>query len=187
LKKINTTDSNDKTLPDMKEFYLKKLDYIKEYLCLNDDYYFYDKAKELVKGIKDSMTFVHGDCHFKNIMVQGEDLLLIDMDTLSRGNPIFELAAIRCTYVAFEEDDPGNCMKFLGVDTPLCHKLYDDIVMTYYQRNDKTIYQKIALLSYIHMVWWTLINDKDNKVRLNGCKDRLLHLLNIVDDLNIEV
>ena len=37
------------------------------------------------------------------------------------------------------------------------------------------------------MVWWTLINDKDNKVRLNGCKDRLLHLLNIVDDLNIEV
>ena len=47
LKKINTTDSNDKTLPDMKEFYLEKLELIKEYLKVNDDYYFYDKAKEI--------------------------------------------------------------------------------------------------------------------------------------------
>ena len=78
-------------------------------------------------------------------------------------------------------------MQFLGVDAPICKKLYEDIVRTYFGKDDKNIYQAIALLSYIHMVWWTLINDKDNDKRLKGCQERLIHLLNIVDDCNIEV
>ena len=36
---------------------------------------------------------------------------------------------------------------------------------------------KIAILCYIHMVWWTTVNDKENQKRFNGCKERLIKLL----------
>ena len=183
LKKINTTDCMDSAVPDMKAFYLKKVEVCKEAL----DEKHYKKCLDLIKSIPDRNTFVHGDCHFKNIMVQGEDFLLIDMDTLSRGHPIFELANLRAPYVAFEEDDPGNAIKFLDMPDEYVVKLYNDIVNGYFGKDDPVIKDKIALVCYIHMVWWTLTNQKDNEKRLNGCKGRLIALLDRYDDVDIGI
>ena len=181
LKKINTTECFDPIIPDVKKFYLQKVKEIRPYLEEKDA----DKCLELIDSIPDTMTFVHGDCHFKNIMVQGDDLLLIDMDTLSRGHPIFELAALRAPYIAFEEDDPGNNEKFLGVDAVFSMKLYNDIIRLYFGKEDQSIKDKIALVCYIHMVWWTLTNQRDNEKRFNGCKKRLEILLRKYNDLDI--
>ena len=181
LKKINSTECISRDVPDVKKFYLDKVEVIKPYLDEKD----FNKALKLVNSVPDRMTYVHGDCHFKNIMVQGNEFLLIDMDTLSHGHPIFELAALRAPYIAFEEDDPGNNEKFLGVSAEFSSKMYNDIVNKYFGKEDQIIKDKIALLCYIHMVWWTLTNQKENDKRLNGCKERLLALLNKYDDLEI--
>ena len=181
LKKINTTDCLDPTLPSIKQFYLEKVELIKPHLGEK----LYQKAHLLIDSLPDSMNFVHGDCHFKNIMVQGDDFLLIDMDTLSRGEAIFELAAIRAPYVAFEEDDPGNSERFLGVKAEFAQKLYNDLVNGYFGKDDESIKDKIALVCYIHMMWWTLVNQKDNVKRLEGCKSRLIPLLEKYNDLSL--
>jgi len=181
LKKINTTECLDPTIPDFHEMYLKKIDLIKPYLSANN----YDKLQKLFNNLVHKDTLVHGDCHFKNIMVQDDELLLIDMDTLSKGNPIFELAQLRAPYVAFEEDCSGNTEKFLGVTKEFAVKLFDDIVRLYYGTDDEKIKQKIALVCYVHMVWWTKVNQPENETRFNGCKQRLEKLLEIVDDINI--
>ena len=181
LKKINTTECYDPIIPDVKKFYLQKVKEIKPYLEEKDA----QKCLDLIESIPDRMTFVHGDCHFKNIMVQGDDFLLIDMDTLSRGHPIFELAALRAPYVAFEEDDPGNNERFLGVSATFSMTLYNRIINLYFGNEDQTIKDKIALVCYIHMVWWTLTNQRDNEKRFNGCKKRLEILLRKCNDLEI--
>ena len=183
LKKINTTECYDPIIPDVKKFYIQKVKEIKPYLEEKDA----QKCLDLIESIPDRMTFVHGDCHFKNIMVQGDDFLLIDMDTLSRGHPIFELAALRAPYVAFEEDDPGNNEKFLGVDATFSMTLYNRIINLYFGNEDQAIKDKIALVCYIHMVWWTLTNQRDNEKRFNGCKKRLEILLRKYNDLEIGV
>ncbi len=182
LKKINTTDCMDPSLPNLKDFYLEKVEVIKRFL--DEEHYL--KAKKLIELLPDAMTFVHGDCHFKNIMYQGDDFLLIDMDTLSRGAPIFELAAIRAPYVAFEEDDPGNSEKFLRVPPELSQKIYHDVVKKYTGKESQEIEDKIALVCYIHMIWWNTVNTPENKKRLEGCKSRLIALLDKYDDLDIE-
>ena len=181
LKKINTTECYDPIIPDVKKFYLQKVKEIKPYLEEKDA----QKCFDLIESIPDRMTFVHGDCHFKNIMVQGDDFLLIDMDTLSRGHPIFELAALRAPYVAFEEDDPGNNERFLGVSATFSMTLYNRIINLYFGNEDQAIKDKIALVCYIHMVWWTLTNQRDNEKRFNGCKKRLEILLRKCNDLEI--
>ena len=183
LKKINTTECFNPIIPDVKKHYLEKIETIKPFL----EKKYYEKAKKLVENIPERKTFVHGDCHFKNIMVQGDELLLIDMDTLSVGHPIFELAAIYAPYCAFNEDDPGNSEKFFGISSEEALKLYNSLIDLYFGKDDRVIKDKIRLLSYIHMVWWNRVNEPDNQVRLEGCRSRLYQLLDIYDDLDIGI
>lgn len=179
LKKINTTECFSPDIPHMKEAYQKKVEVIKPYL----DKEHYTKLKKIIDDIEDRNTFVHGDCHFKNIMVQKDELLLIDMDTLSLGHPIFELAAIYCSYVAFDEDDPGNTQKFFGISSEDANKLYNALVDKYFGKEDEVLKEKIKLIAYTHMIWWNRINEPENNVRLEGCKSRLLPLLDKYNDV----
>lgn len=183
LKKINTTECFNPMIPDIKEKSLKKVEAIKPYL--EEKYYL--KAKALMESIPERKTFVHGDCHFKNIMVQGDDLLLIDMDTLSVGHPIFELAAIYAPYCAFNEDDPGNSEKFFGISDEEGRKLYNETINLYFGKDDPVIKDKIKVVAYIHMVWWNRVNEPNNNVRLEGCRSRLYALLDKIDDLDIGI
>lgn len=182
LKKINTTECFSPDMPKIKEKYLEKIELIKP--LLEEKYY--QKVKALVESIPERQTFVHGDCHFKNIMVQGDDFLLIDMDTLSVGHPIFELAALYAPYVAFEEDDPGNSEKFLGVKPEFAKKLYLDVFTGYMGGFDQDKLNKVRLICYLHMVWWSKVNDKTINQRLEGCRSRLYELLDQYDDVNID-
>ena len=171
IKKINSTECVDPNMPRVIDQYNNKFEAMKPYLGE-----YAAKMEKLLKGIKDVNTFVHGDCHFKNIMVQNDELILIDMDTLAVGNPIFELAAIYAPYIAFEEDDPGNNERFLGIKPEFAQKLYHDLEVGCFGEDEKTL-KTIKALSYLHMMWWTSVNQKENEVRFNGCKNRLFKLL----------
>lgn len=183
LKKINTTECLNPDIPDVKKIYLQKIEKIKPFL--EEKYYL--KAKKLLESIEERKTFVHGDCHFKNIMVHNDELILIDMDTLSVGHPIFELAAIYAPYCAFSEDDPHNSEKFFGIKSEDAAKLYNSLLNIYFGKDDPVIKDKIRLVSYIHMVWWNRLNEPDNNVRFEGCRSRLYALLDKYDDLSIGI
>lgn len=183
LKTINNTEVFGIELVDAKKKWLDRVDQIKPYLT-NDEY---EQTKKLVSTIPDRNTFIHGDCHVKNIMAQGDELLLIDMDTLARGHYIFELATIYAPYVAFEEDAPGTTEDFLGIKLELSHKIFYDIVKKYFNKteDDQEILDKIKIVAYIHMVRWTLKHTPNDTKRLNGCKERLLSLIFKYEDLVI--
>ena len=182
LKKINTTECYSPEIPNSKDIFLNRVEVIKD--LLKPDYY--KKVKSLIESIPERHTFVHGDCHFKNIMVQGDNLLLIDMDTLSVGHPIFELALLYAPYVAFEEDDKGNNLKFLGVDGEYTKQLFIDLFTRYFGEFDEDKYNKVRIVSYVHMLGWTLLNLPTSTNRLEGCKARLMELLDKYNDVNID-
>ena len=120
-------------------------------------------------------------------MVQNGELLLIDMDTLSVGHPIFELAAIYAPYCAFNEDDPGNSERFFGIKDEDATNLYNSVLNLYFGKDDKDIKEKIRIVAYIHMMWWNRVNEPDNNKRLEGCRSRLYELLDKYDDLEIGI
>ena len=181
LKKMNTTECFDPNIPDMKAHYLRKLEKIKAWLPEEAN----QKLYKMFSAIPERKTLIHGDCHFKNIMVQQDELLLIDMDTLSVGYPIFELAALYAPYVAFNEDEPGNSMQFFGIKDEDAEALYDALLKLYFGNDDPVIRDKIKIVGYVHMIRWTTNNQPENEKRINGCKERLLKLLEKYDDLDI--
>lgn len=181
LKRINTTECFNPNIPDKKKEFLNKVEKIKEFLP--DKYY--KKAKKLIENIPERHTLIHGDCHFKNIMVQNDELLLIDMDTLSVGYPIFELAALYFAYVAFNQDDAENSMKFFGISTEDALRLYEALMLRYFGKDDQAIKDKIKIVSYIQIVRWNRNNEPENETRFVNSRERLLKLLDEYDDLDI--
>ena len=181
LKKMNSTECINPNIPDKKQAYLVKLQKIQQFLPAEA----YEKLVKMFSAIPDRKTLIHGDCHFKNIMVQNGDLLLIDMDTLSVGYPIFEWAALYAPYVAFNEDDPGNSMNFFGMSDEEVAKIYNELLVRYFGKDDQAIKDKIKIVGYVHMVRWTSNNEPENTKRIEGCKARLLALLDKYEDLDI--
>ena len=181
LKQMNTTECFNPNIPDKKQEFLRKIEKIKEYLPEES----YLKAKKMIENLPDRRTLIHGDCHFKNIMVQKDELLLIDMDTLSVGYPIFELAALYFAYKGFNEDEPDNSVKFFGISQKDAAALYDALINRYFGKDDPDIKEKIRIVSHIQLLRWTTNNDPDNKVRFENVRARLIELLKKYDDLDI--
>ena len=183
LKKMNTTECFNPIIPDMKKHYLRKLEKIEQWLPKEA----YEKLTKMFNAIPERNTLIHGDCHFKNIMVQNGELLLIDMDTLSVGHPIFEWAALYAPYCAFNEDDPGNSERFFGIKDADALALYNALIVRYFGKDDPIIKDKIKIVGYVHMIRWNRNNEPENTKRLEGCKERLLKLLEKNDDLDIGI
>ena len=183
LKKINTTECFDNSVPDMKVFFLNKLETFKD----SFEEKVWQKCVKLITDLEDRKTFIHGDCHFKNIMCQGDELLLIDMDTLSVGYPIFELARLRAPYLCFEEISPGNSETFFKIPADLVSSIYHDVMKKYFSNYNEDIENKIGLVSYIHMCVWILKNTPENKDGFNKAYERLLGYLDKVNDLNLGI
>ena len=181
LTTTNSTETLDPNLPDIKAAWLEKAEVAAKYLTKEEG----KKLFRLLNKVEDRETFVHGDCHYKNIMVQGDDLLLIDMDTLSKGHPIFELASIYAPYVAFEESDPGNTQRFMGISSEITEKMFHDLLRIYLGRNLESDFVKIGLVGYAHMIWWNSLNAPDNTLQRDTCIAGLKRTLAQVEDLDI--
>ena len=80
---------------------------------LTDDQYY--RLKDHLEQFPKDDHVVHGDFHIKNIMQQNGENLLIDMDTLSMGHPVFELAGIYAAYIGFSCVDKNNASEFFGI------------------------------------------------------------------------
>lgn len=155
LKKIHSTVCNDKSLPDMKASHLKYVDNIRIFLSDEE----YAKLKKFIEDIPDAKTLIHGDFHLKNQLLVGDQLMLIDMDTLCTGNPIFEIASVCNSYFEFGEIRREAIEDFLGISLETANYLWKNISRKYYSNlNDK---------QYQHAI---------DKARLVGCI-RALHYL----------
>ena len=182
-KKINTTDIGETSLPNANEVAIQKLDACKEFL--NDDEY--NKIKKMIQELDTPKTFIHGDCQIKNIMCQNDELLLIDMDTLSYGNPLFELSAMYATYVSFDSFNPIE--EFLELPRETCLKIFDTMYNYYFENvsseDKKANRDKIELMSYVHMVYWFKKNIPDRKDMIEHYKDEVKRCLTNVNDLKL--
>ena len=181
IKKMNTTECLDPALPNFKEVFLGKYQRLQEWLPKEK----YEQIKKMLEAIPERKTFIHGDCHFKNIFVQNGDLLLIDMDTLSVGYPIFELAAIHFAYKALNEDEADNSMKFFKISREDAYALYDGLINRYFGKDDQAIKDKIAMISYIHVLFWNRKNEKENTARFESVKQKLYQLLDKYQDFDL--
>lgn len=103
----------------------------------------FQRLESLIESIPETGTMLHGDLHIKNIMMQGHEALLIDMDTLCKGHPIYELAFIYNAYEGFGICDKEVFKRFLMVDADTVGRLLRRIFELYLDTKDDAVIESV--------------------------------------------
>lgn len=153
LKTIHSTEVSPEDMPDEKEVVLGWIDDVKKYLKPEK----WSKLRSLVEAVPENHHVIHGDYHIKNVMLQNGEVLLIDMDTLCYGDPVFEFASIFNAYKGFYDGRPpveGNT--FIGISYELGIEVFEKTLRLYFGTDDeeylKEIKEKSALIGYTRLL-----------------------------------
>ena len=157
LKKIHSTEVKPDDMPDMKQVVIG---WVKDIRGQIDDAK-WQKLYNLVEAVPDSNKMIHGDYHTKNIMVQNGEVLLIDMDTLCHGDPVFEFASIFNAYKGFYGGyAPITGLSFIGIDFNVGLEVWKKTLISYFGTDDEKkleeIEDKSALIGYTRILRRTL-------------------------------
>lgn len=188
LKTIHTTMLKPGELPDKKAEAQVWAEFCRDYLPAEVG----EKLVRLMGEIPETLNMLHGDYHIKNIMQQNGENLLIDMDTLAMGHPIFEFAAIYLAYIGFSCIDHENIKRFLGIPYEQGQRFWKETLRSYFNTDDADTLQKIedkaAVIGYARVLRRTFRKAKESeeyKARLvEYCKNALCTLVPQMDSLS---
>ena len=186
LKKIHSTEVQPGDMPDMKTVALGWVKDIKGYI----DPVKWTKLYNLVVSVPDDNHMIHGDYHTKNVMIQNGEVLLIDMDTLCHGNPVFEFASIFNAYVGFYAGKPpfeGD--SFIGIPYDMGVEIWNKTLKLYFNTDDekylKSVEDKSALIGFTRILRRTLRRcDMNDPITKNAVDYYIKTIESILDDID---
>lgn len=162
LKLIHSTKVEIGQLPSKREEIIERAKYCSKFLPKQTS----DKLLKLIEDLPETNTMLHGDYHIKNIMRQNGEIILVDMNTISVGHPIFELGAMYATYIGFSSVDKTNAQKFLGISYEQSEKILELIFKYYFENKTdkfiKNVMEKAKIISYLQILF-IRIKYKDDK------------------------
>ena len=132
---------------------------------------------------------MHGDYHTNNIMVQNDEPVLIDMDTLCMGHPVFELGSMFNAFVGYSELDHQGVMDFFGYSFETAGDFWNMSLKMYLGSEDETecrrVAEKAMVVGYTRMLRRAIRrpNEADSPAKIERCKEMLQILLDKVDTL----
>ncbi|MBQ0018183.1 MAG: anti-sigma factor antagonist [Clostridiales bacterium] len=152
LKLIHSTEVPEGKLPDMRETVVSWAEFMKEHLPQESG----DKLMSLVEAVPKDNHMIHGDYHSKNLVLQDDEVLLIDMDTLAVGYPVFELASIYNAYIGFYELDPDGVKEFQGFSYEVSCKFWNRVLKAYLGTEDeelvRSVEDKARIIGYTRLI-----------------------------------
>ena len=185
LKSIHAVKVADGEVPDMKEIALDWADFVSAHIPEEQG----KKLRALVEAVPKQNTLLHGDYHTNNIMVQNGEPLLIDMDTLCMGHPVFELGSMFNAFVGYSELDHQNMMDFFGYSFETAGKFWNMTLKMYLGTDDEEVCRSVAekamIIGYTRMLRRAVRrpNEADSPAKIARCKEMLELLLAKVDSL----
>ena len=187
LKLIHSKQVRSGILPDMKAVALDWARFLKDYLPAEQ----FEKLYSLIDAVPEDAHLMHGDYHVKNVMLQNGESLLIDMDTLCHGHPIFELASIYNAYVGFGLVDPEVVTAFLGIPAETCAAFWRRSLELYLDTADEDrlneVEAKAKIIGLTRLMRREIrrggLSREDGRKLIEACRSALTELLPGTDSL----
>ena len=185
LKSIHAIEVEYGLVPDMKEIALDWANFVSEHIPEEQG----KKLITLIQAVPKQNTLMHGDYHTNNIMVQNNEPLLIDMDTLCMGHPVFELGSMFNAFVGYSELDHQNMIDFFGYSFETAGKFWEMSLKAYLGTDDELVCNSVAekamIIGYTRMLRRAVRrpNEADSPAKIARCKEMLELLLNKIDSL----
>ncbi len=184
LKSIHETQVKDGEVPDMRETAIAWAEFASSYLPENQA----KKLCALIEAIPKQNTLLHGDYHTNNIMVQNGEPMLIDMDTLCMGHPVFELGSMFNACIGFGVTNHQIIKDFFGYSFETAEKFWNMALKMYLGTDDeeicKSVEEKAMIICYTRLLRRAVRRPDDTSpVKIAKYKEILGILLDKVDTL----
>lgn len=144
--------SEDDVFPDVSE---RLLQYVSGGIA-HEDEALTEQCTKLIEALPKGNRLVHGDFHTRNVFMQKGEPLLIDMDRISRGHPIAEIADVYYFYVILGEDEPSVVEQYMGFSYETAKRFFQIFLQYYLKTEDAQmladVTEKAALLCYIRKI-----------------------------------
>ena len=188
MKLIHDTTVKPGVMPQMRDVALDWADFLRDYLPEEK----WQKLHDLIAAVPEQLTMLHGDYHTKNVMLQNGEVILIDMDTLCTGHPVFELASVYNAFVGFSELDESVAMKFQGFSAETCRRIWELVLEMYFDEADEETRalraKQAMLIGYTRLMRRRIrrggLEDPVGQQEIACYKQHILELLDQVDRLD---
>ena len=191
LKKLHTTEFEPDKFPDARG----KLHMMVQAVYENE--FITAEEKAIADGVIDRIpyrkTLVHTDFHPKNVMVSGDDLMLIDVGDAGLGHPIidFLFSYAHFVFLAREGDKhaEGVHERFIGLDTETLRTMWNIMLPEYFGTSDKETlsrYEEImSIYSSIFLMGVTLVSQTriPLEIRKGLCRHAITRICEAADTL----
>ncbi len=152
LKLIHGTEVDPSTMPSMKDTALDWAGFLKDHLPEE----LAEKLYALVDAVPEDHHMMHGDYHIKNVMLQNGEVLLIDMDTLCYGHPIFELGSMFNAYKGFSALDHSVVEGFIGIPYETAAEFWEKSLLLYLDGADdekvREVEEKASIVGFARLM-----------------------------------
>jgi anti-anti-sigma factor len=187
LLQIHGTEARPGSVPDMKAIVLSWAEGLRGHLGVGCS----ERLEALISGVPDDPHLLHGDYHIKNIMMQGGELVLIDMDKLCCGHPVFEFGAIFNAYKGFPAFDLEGAESYLGIKGADAEILWRRTAECYLGSDDQRLIDelecKAAVIGYTHMMHRRIrkggLETESGRREAAFCREKLEELVPSLDTL----
>ncbi len=184
LKQIHSTHVKPNDMPDMREVALSWAKFDKDYLPEEIG----NKLYAMVQAVPQQQTMLHGDYHTNNVMVRDGEAILIDMDTLCTGHPIFELGSMYNAFVGFSALDHEVVMQFLKIPYEITTLFWHKALAMYLDTSDEArlteVENKAKIIGYMRLLRRTIRRNVQDKEKLiEFYKSQLIDLVSKTNEL----
>ena len=188
LHKIHDTEVPAGKLPDMKKTALKWANFMKDHLPEETG----SKLVRLVEEIPYSDHMIHGDYHTKNVELTNDEVLLIDMDTLAVGDPVFEFASIYNALIGFYELDHDGVVEFQGFSYDTSVTFWNKVMAAYAGTDDASVIESLSdrarIIGYTRLIRRSIrrggLEDPQRKKEIDHWTEELTDLVGRIDALS---
>jgi uncharacterized protein (TIGR02172 family) len=188
LRKIHDTEAPTGKLPDMKQTVLEWVDFLRDRLPEAP----WRKLRAMVEAVPACSHMLHGDYHTKNLQVQNDEVLIIDMDTLSVGNPIFELGSVYNSLLGFSELDHSVIQRFQGYSYETAGIFWRRFLESYLgcaqEEKLREVEEKARIVGYVRLIRRSIrrggLDTEAGQAEIEHWRQELMGLLNRNDRLD---
>ena len=187
LQLIHSREVQSDILPDMKAIALDWAAFLQSHLPKETA----EKLYALISAVPAANNLLHGDYHIKNIMLQDGESLLIDMDTLCHGHPIFELGSMYNAYAGFGLVRPERVEEFMGLPYDTCRQLWRSSLALYLGSQDEKIIneteEKARIIGLTRLMRREILRDgmnrEEGRQMIEACRAALEEMVSHTDTL----
>ena len=188
LHKIHDTEVPEGKLPDMKKTALGWATFMKDHLPEETG----SKLVKLVEDVPYSNHMIHGDYHTKNVELTNDEVLLIDMDTLAVGDPVFEFASIYNALIGFYELNHDGVVEFQGFSYDTSVNFWNKVMAAYAGTDDAAVIESLSdrarIIGYTRLIRRSIrrggLEDEQRKKEIDHWTEELIGLVSRIDCLS---